>query len=678
MDVDTIQPGEDFVTVIQNAVSSCEILIAIIGRDWLSAGSGDRRRLDNPNDFVRMEIAHALDRGIRVIPVLVQGAIMPTQRDLPDDLAPLARRNAIELTDSRWQSNVDQLISLMEPVPTDQLKPGPDTLPQSEEGSRLKNIYLIYEKQDYHAIAPLEDHLFGLGFEVTSPLMEGDDAEVREDHKDSLLLCDAVLIFYGNASEGWLRTKLRDLQKIAGYGRTQPMLAQAVYIGPPRTPSKDRFPTLEGSFIIRNFGEFAPNDLSDFVRAVQASETDSDVRSARDQQPQSSAKQLSKIFISYRRDNTVGHASRLYYKLVEHFGKDLVFMDVDFKPGEDVIKEIENAVSSCEILLAIIGPAWLYPAFGEGGPQNDQDDFAHKEIAHALGRGIRVIPVLVQKASMPNPEMLPDDLAKLARLNAMELSDDGWQRDVDQLIISIERLLAKQEGTAQRRYGVEPELPIEVAEEERHLHIDARRYARMLASEIKLYNEQKVEEGRRANDLYERLREIIDRSREMYDKRVAPSVAARYDYFHEELVNMLADGDAGKLGSGYSGPSVAPTQYGRPFGVTEPKLPKEASEEERRLHNDARRFARLLVSEIKLNNEPKVKEGRRENDLYGRLREEIENARQMYDKRVAPAVTARHDYFHQELVNTLAEGDIRKLGSGYSRASVDDDRIAAN
>jgi hypothetical protein len=113
---------------------------------------------------------------------------------------------------------------------------------------------------------------------------------------------------------------------------------------------------------------------------------------------------------------------------------------------------------------------------------------------------------------------------------------------------------------------------------------------------------------------------------------------------------------------------VTPLGSARRFGVSEPELPIEVSAEERRLHNDARRFARLLVSEIKLYNEPKVKEGRSNGDLYDRLREDIDRSRQMYDKRVAPPVAARHDYFHQELVNTLAEGDQAKLGSSYPGA----------
>ena len=99
------------------------------------------------------------------------------------------------------------------------------------------------------------------------------------------------------------------------------------------------------------------------------------------------------------------------------------------------------------------------------------------------------------------------------------------------------------------------DLPIEVSEDERRLHNDARRFARLLVSEIKLYNEQKVKEGREGNDLYERLREAIDRSREMYDKRVQPPVAAKFDYFHYELVSNLAEGDSGKLGASYPGSS---------------------------------------------------------------------------------------------------------------------------
>jgi len=121
-----------------------------------------------------------------------------------------------------------------------------------------------------------------------------------------------------------------------------------------------------------------------------------------------------------------------------------------------------------------------------------------------------------------------------------------------------------------------------------------------------------------------------------------------------------------------SGQYVAPLGGARSYGraADAAELPVEVkSDDERRLHNDARRFARLLVSEIKLYNKQKVEEGRADGDLYERLREDIDRSRQMYEKRVAPPVAARFDYFHQELVNTLAEGDPSKLGAGYPGAS---------
>ena len=100
------------------------------------------------------------------------------------------------------------------------------------------------------------------------------------------------------------------------------------------------------------------------------------------------------------------------------------------------------------------------------------------------------------------------------------------------------------------------DLPIEVSESERGTHTKARRFARLLVSEIKLYNEDKVKEGRESGDLYGRLKEAIDRSREMYDKRVEPPVASKFDYFHYELVNDLAEGDPNRLGSAYPGATV--------------------------------------------------------------------------------------------------------------------------
>ncbi len=100
------------------------------------------------------------------------------------------------------------------------------------------------------------------------------------------------------------------------------------------------------------------------------------------------------------------------------------------------------------------------------------------------------------------------------------------------------------------------ESPVAPIGEDEKLHADARRFARLLVSEIKLYNETHVAEGRQNRDLYLRLKRDIDRSRDMYEKRVAPTVANRIDYFHDEIVRILGDNDSSTLGSDYPGPRI--------------------------------------------------------------------------------------------------------------------------
>jgi TIR domain len=115
MDLDTIRPGDDFVQVISDKVGACDVLIALIGAQWVrSVNARGHRRLDDPNDFVRLEIASALNRKVRVIPALIEGATMPDGGELPKDIAPLTRRNAIEIRNSMFRQNVARLIQAIE------------------------------------------------------------------------------------------------------------------------------------------------------------------------------------------------------------------------------------------------------------------------------------------------------------------------------------------------------------------------------------------------------------------------------------------------------------------------------------------------------------------------------------------------------------------------------------
>jgi hypothetical protein len=110
-----IKPGDDFVERLEEGVGRCDVLLVLIGPDWLGAADAEGgRRLDDPQDFARIEVLAALNRGIRVIPVLVGRAVMPSARDLPADLAPLARRQALELSDLRFRADTDRLIEVIE------------------------------------------------------------------------------------------------------------------------------------------------------------------------------------------------------------------------------------------------------------------------------------------------------------------------------------------------------------------------------------------------------------------------------------------------------------------------------------------------------------------------------------------------------------------------------------
>jgi hypothetical protein len=125
IDVDTIEPGVDFAEEIFRAVAACKVLLAILGPAWLTAADErGGRRLDDPGDTVRLEIEAALARGVRVIPVLAEGAVMPGQDDLPECLAGLARRNALVIRHESFRYDAGRLVTAIERI----LAPAPSTV----------------------------------------------------------------------------------------------------------------------------------------------------------------------------------------------------------------------------------------------------------------------------------------------------------------------------------------------------------------------------------------------------------------------------------------------------------------------------------------------------------------------------------------------------------------------
>ena len=145
------------------------------------------------------------------------------------------------------------------------------------------------------------------------------------------------------------------------------------------------------------------------------------------------------IFINYRRDDAHGTAGRLRDHLVRDRRTNDVFMDVDNIPaGVDFVDYLNSQLAACDVLLAVIGPDWLHAKDDAGRRRlDDPADYVRLEIAAALNRKIRVVPVLVDGARLPKPDDLPEDIRALTRRNAIEVRNDKFSRDVDALADSL-------------------------------------------------------------------------------------------------------------------------------------------------------------------------------------------------------------------------------------------------
>lgn len=211
MDVDGLEPGMDFHEVLNARVSACDALIAVIGRDWLDARDGDgRRRLDEPDDFVRIEVAAGLDRNVRVIPVLVDGARMPRAEELPEALKPLARRNAAEISHMRFSADVERLAGVLERIVApgpDNAAPAPQRAPEPARAglaAALERFDLVKEIHVGEAIPPNKlanaRRKCQLGDDV--PVYALIDFTVMENANDALLVTpDGLTLHHSSANQ---------------------------------------------------------------------------------------------------------------------------------------------------------------------------------------------------------------------------------------------------------------------------------------------------------------------------------------------------------------------------------------------------------------------------------------------------------------------------------------------
>jgi hypothetical protein len=247
--------------VVRDYLKRSRLSVHLIGENY-----GSIPEMETERSVVRLQEELAVERGddaqfSRLIwmPPGLQPREPRQQKFVIDLQNSFSSHNGSELL----QVKLEDLKTIIQTKLTQKPKP-PIVVSEQGEASR---IYLICDQSDVDAVGPLQDYLFAQGYEVILPLGEGSEAEVFQDHKDNLLLCDAVLIFQGRASEGWLRMKLRELLKLPGYGRTTPLLGKAVYVAGPTSPPKERFKTQE-ALVIKNYENFDPAPFAPFIARI--------------------------------------------------------------------------------------------------------------------------------------------------------------------------------------------------------------------------------------------------------------------------------------------------------------------------------------------------------------------------------------------------------------------------
>jgi hypothetical protein len=159
------------------------------------------------------------------------------------------------------------------------------------------------------------------------------------------------------------------------------------------------------------------------------------------------------IFISYRRDDTRADAGRLYDRLAARFGDERVFMDIDdIHAGQKFMEVLSSTLGMCKVLIVLIGPGWAGARDADGELRlGNADDFVGLELRTALARDIRIVPVLVNRARMPNRDELPAELREFAAYQAIEISDSRFHHDVDELTTVLENAMPAQDPMAGRR-----------------------------------------------------------------------------------------------------------------------------------------------------------------------------------------------------------------------------------
>ena len=253
---------------IRTALARCALSVHMVGTRYGSTPEDDAR------SAVRIQEQLAAEHGAAT-PAFLRLLWMPT--GLMTESMPISderQTSFVSELQKRITAGAELLQTSVEDLKTrivEKMNPPAKMAASRGEHSKLKQVYLICENRDRSLIRPIKEYLFKQNLEVITWLDQQGSDTLMDYHRKNLRECDAALVYFGSGDEPWVRKNFEDLQKAYGYGREDDWLANAVYVGAPPSEQKEDFLTHMVPYVIRNFSSFDPNDLREFVSAVQAS-----------------------------------------------------------------------------------------------------------------------------------------------------------------------------------------------------------------------------------------------------------------------------------------------------------------------------------------------------------------------------------------------------------------------
>ena len=254
---------------IRSALARCSLSVHMVGTRYGSTPEDDARSVVRIQEQLSGEHSAAVPAFLRLLwmPLgLATASLTITDQRQSSFVTQL--QNRITAGAELLQTSVEDLKTRI----VEKLNPVATPTPRDSDRSKLKQVYLICENRDRPMVRPIKEYLFKQNLEVITWLDQGSTDSLMEYHRKNLRECDAALVYFGNGDEPWVRKNLEDLEKAYGYGREDDWLANAVYVGAPPSDQKEDFLTHLVPYVIRNFSSFDPNDLREFVTAVQATE----------------------------------------------------------------------------------------------------------------------------------------------------------------------------------------------------------------------------------------------------------------------------------------------------------------------------------------------------------------------------------------------------------------------